>query len=510
MRYKGTFTDIWEALKAFPKGAGDDDFVIISGKAHRWSKHMGMFVTDGVHVPEMPDKHPVITLFTELTDGGVLTDHMGNKWQLAPYVERIAVPVITVTDITQDVYPYTTYPRMQNKRLAVMDIVIEEGEADCELEYKVIKGRGSEEPYAWTAYDDHFTLNQPGDYQIVARAKKEGKYSELVYCSEFTIEACVYDTEYTDLRIETFRYPQAPAVVESGDITVAPVIGYSQGLIEKYTDGRRQEASGRTTTGATLEYSISNAIAGVSFDSETAIVTAPPNTTRGVITLGYVTVTASLNGKTASVTNNVTQAARSKRTPSLNWNPDPRYGTHYVGDSVEFGLTAGSGGAVTFKDGSDNTITSSITLSSTSTVLKYFVEETDDYLPLEGQITINAIQRVVSCIYAFATLDATAPAPTTVADLTTNIDSRYTRSGNFSGDGQEVEIDCSTRDTSFCMSWFAIPKDKTLQIRTKEDASDITSYYPNPTTIGDYKVYIQTVEVGYFIQDIIILTFSNN
>lgn len=507
MRYRGTFTDIWEALKAFPKGAGDDDFVIISGKAHRWSKRRGMFVTDGVHVPEMPDKHPVITLFTELTDGGVLTDYMGNKWQLAPYVERIAVPTITVTDTTQDVYPYGTYPRMQNKRWAVVDIVIEEGEADCELEYKVIKGRGGEEPYAWTAYDDHFTLNQPGDYQIVARAKKEGKYSELVYCSEFTIEACVYDTEYTDLRIETFRYPQAPAVVESGDITVEPVIGYSQGLIEKYTDGRRQEASGRTTTGATLEYSISNAIAGVSFDSETGIVTAPPNTTRGVITLGYVTVTASLNGKTASVTNNVTQAARSKVTPSLNWNPDPRYGTHYVGDSVAFGLTAGSGGAVTFKDGSDNTVTSPITLSSTSTVLKYFVEETDDYLPLEGQITISATQRVVNCIYALST-SGSAPVPLTKSDIE-HPDILYGRTGNFS-DGDS--LNCSEvlgENVAFRMSWFAIPENKTLTIRTRFAGDDITNMlYPNPTIIGDYKVYIQSVNVGERMQDIIELSIS--
>ena len=78
MQYKGTFTDIFAALKAFPNGAGDDDFVVISGKIHRWSKHKGTFVTDTVHAPEMPDNNPCITLFTSLTNSGILTDYMGN------------------------------------------------------------------------------------------------------------------------------------------------------------------------------------------------------------------------------------------------------------------------------------------------------------------------------------------------------------------------------------------------------------------------------------------------
>ena len=502
MQYKGTFTDIFAALKAFPKGAGDDDFVVISGKIHRWSKHKGTFVTDTVHAPEMPDNNPCITLFTSLTNSGILTDYMGNRWQLAPYVERIAVPEITVTDITQDVYPYTTYPMMQNKRWAVVDILIEEGEADCELEYKVIKGRGSEEPYAWTAYDDHFTLNQPGDYQIVARAKKEGKYSELVYCSEFTIEACAYDVEYPYPTIEQFTYPTAPATVEGGDITIAPTLRYSQGTINLYTDGTTQASSGRATSGATLSFSLINPITGVSIDSETGVVTVPANSSSQGRRLGWVAVGVTMHEKSANQTIEIGQDKKNKIQTTITWNPDPRSSAHTVGDSVAFGATASSGGAVTFKDGSNNPVTSPITLGSTSTVLKYFVEETEGYLPVEGQITINAIPRVLDCIYALSTSGSALP-PSTIEDITSP-DSAY-NSGIFTNN-QVLDCTYGGSPGRFKMSWFAVPSDKSLAIKTVEE-ENLTGLY-TPTIIGQYKVYIQTGNVGAWTQNSIKLTIS--
>ena len=510
MNYKGTFSDIFEAIRKYPKGIAEDDFVIISDKIHRWSKRRATFVTDGVHVPQPGDNHPVITLFTSLTADGILTDFMGNKWQLAAWAERLATPVITVTDITQDEFPYTIYPRMQNKRWAIADIAIEveAGEPECEIEYKIIKGRNTEEPYAWTTYDDHFTINQPGDYQIIARAKKDNAYSTVVYSSEFTIEAYVYDTEYTNLRIDTFSYPLAPAVVESGDITVEPVLGYSQGTILKYTDGRTQEDTGRTTTGATVSYSIGGAIVGVSIDSETGIVTAPANTSTGRRQLGVVTVTASLNGKTASLSNSVIQEKRNKVNPSINWNPDPRVGTHFVGDSVAFGMTAQGGGTVTFKDGSNNPVTSPMTLSSTSNVLKYHVEETDNYLSLDGQIVIAASTRETPCVYAFSQ-DTDAPVPADDTDIN-NIDASYNTNGSFNISQSPRDIDCSARNTRYCMSWFAVPKGKTLTIVAVESGDNLTGDYTRVTNISSvYDVYVQTTPYAIPKQDKIRLTINN-
>lgn len=242
MQYKGTFTDIWEALKAFPKGAEDGDFVVISGKVHTWNRRRGMFTTNEAHVP-VDHNQPVITLFTELTDGGVLTDHMGNKWQLQPYAERVSIPTIRIEDVTA-----IDYPSLSGHYNAIFLVSITHEDDECELWYKIVKN--GNEPETFTKYNEPIKLKTNGTYQIVAKAKKEGVTdSEVVRSESFKVVRAVVNETYGKPIITEFSYADFAA---TGD-TKLPTFTYSQAGERQYTDGTT-EALTPITTDATCNF----------------------------------------------------------------------------------------------------------------------------------------------------------------------------------------------------------------------------------------------------------------
>lgn len=487
-------------MKAFPKGAGDDDFVIISGKAHRWSKHRGMFVTDGVHVPEMPDKHPVITLFTELTAGGVLTDFMGNKWQLQPYAERAAAPVITVTDLTQTEYPYTTYPLMEGKRWAVAQISIEAGEPDCELEYKIIKD--GDEPFAWNAFDAPFVIRQKGDYQIMARAKKTGAAeSTIVYSTEFTIKPCAYEIGYRPLVIKSFTYPVAAAVVESGDITIAPALSYGQPVYERYTDGTAKDA-GERTEGATVSFAFRGGGTTTTYaeiDASTGVITVDPNTSQQGRALGYAVVTVLLDEETATQETAFAQAGRTKAANVITWDTVPA-SSIIEGDDVTFAAHALEG-TVTFEDGEGSAISSPLENVQNDITIVAKVAETTNYKAASDSKAVTVNAQELPFYWGMSNGNEYVPEQPSPYSSGTTLISELDEGGTFtSGDvkdysGVSVPIACI---------YFAVPAGKTIRIDGAGAGGEVTSDFTPLRGVDGYDIYYQTG----FIQEKFTITVS--
>lgn len=229
-------------MKAFPKGAEDDDFVVISGKIHTWNRRRGMFTTNEAHVPE-DHNQPVITLFTELTDGGVLTDFMGKKWQLQPFAERVSMPVIRIEDVTA-----IDYPELTGHYNAIFLVTITHEDSEAEIWYKIVEN--GNEPETFTKYNDPIRLKSNGTYQIVAKAKKEGVTdSEVVRSESFKVVRAVVSETYGRPQIDTFAYQDFPANGGSA----APTLTYHQYGSRIYTDGSTESLT-PITSGATFTF----------------------------------------------------------------------------------------------------------------------------------------------------------------------------------------------------------------------------------------------------------------
>lgn len=329
MQYKGTYSNLFEALKAFPNGAADDDFVVISDKIYRWSKRRGTFVTDNVHVPEIPDRSPVITLFTELTSSGILTDHMGNKWQLQPWAERGGVPTITVEDVTTD--STYGYPELTGKYEAIYLVTLTHEDSGCSLWYKIIKN--GEEPETYSKYYEPIIIRENGIYQIVAKAKKEGQAdSEIVRSDSFKVTRVIVSENHSEIAIQEFYYDDVPCI--SG--TASPHLKYQQTKSCVYTDGTTASLT-PVSSGATLSFS---KIANLTIDELTGDIRFTSYDMKTRQLLGTVTVTIALNGKTATKTVSVYQSGKTnKPVNQIKWtngkNPE---GQHYPQGTT---LTAG-------------------------------------------------------------------------------------------------------------------------------------------------------------------------
>lgn len=307
MRHRGDFTDIFEALKVFPKGIADDDIVTISGKIYKWSKRRCTFVTDGVHVPQPGDNHPVITLFTSLTADGVLTDFMGNKWQLAAWGDRVAVPTITVQDVTTD--SEYGYPSLVGKYEAVYLVTLEHEDSEAEVWYKIIKD-GSE-PETFSKYYEPFIIRENGVYQIVAKARKAGTEESVVAQSDrFKVTRVVTSETYSNIIVTEFRYDDVPYV--GG--TAKPHLAYQQTGSRVYTDGTTESIT-PVTSGATLLFT---RLAGI--DALTGDFPVLRNDWKARNNLGVVTVQITLNGKTTTKTTTVYQQGNTnKPVNKLKW-----------------------------------------------------------------------------------------------------------------------------------------------------------------------------------------------
>ena len=315
MRHRGDFTDIFEALKVFPKGIADDDIVTISGKIYKWSKRRCTFVTDGVHVPQPGDNHPVITLFTSLTADGVLTDFMGSKWQLAPWAERVTAPTINLADIT-----VTEYPSLVGKTEAVWLVTLTHEDSEAEIWYKIVKN--GEEPEAYSKYIEPFKLKSNGNYQIVCKAKKEGVAdSEVARSETFKVVRQVVETTYGRPQIDTFAYQDFPANGGSA----APILTYHQYGSRIYTDGNTESLT-PITSGATFTFRAVHYATSIpySIDTLTGGLTVGKTTIthRQPIVSAYVTV--HLNGTDSDeAETTIFQKAQDKSNDVIRWEITP-------------------------------------------------------------------------------------------------------------------------------------------------------------------------------------------
>ena len=303
MIYKGTYPDIFSALKDFPKGAGKEDFVVISGKIHRWSNSRGTWVTDGVHIPPCEEHHPQISLFKEITDGGILVDYMDRRWQLTPYVDRTTTPKITISDVTTNpVYGFdpVEYPNMAGKTDAVKLVEITDSEDDCTIEYKKIVN--NVEPEEWEIYTEPFTVKAEGKCKIKARAQKGDEPVSLEAVSkDFNIVRQLLKEEYSAVTISTFKYDKFPA--DGG--TKSPTLSYKQTLKSLYTDG--YQGSQDITSGATLTFT-----GEVTINKTTGAVTLGKNNEFHDLTIGPIKVIVAMHdNKSSESTAGITQSAKS-------------------------------------------------------------------------------------------------------------------------------------------------------------------------------------------------------
>lgn len=474
MQYKGTFTDIFAALKAFPNGAGDDDFVVISGKIHRWSKHKGTFVTDTVHAPEMPDNNPCITLFTSLTNSGILTDYMGNRWQLSPFAERVSMPAITVEDVTTD----TTYgyPELTGQRNAVYLITIEDEDDECDIEYKIIKD--GNEPAVWEAYDEPFIIRNNGVYQIAARARKSGVAdSEIARSDAFQVIRKKYATDYDNIQITQFTYGTLDATLG----TKTPTLIYAQPVIERYTDGT-SASPGAIIVGAAISYRLVNSDTGYSAlntSNGTITYTANPNLTQR--TIATVEVTVSLNSKTKTANVAVVQAGVEATDNVIIWDTDPSSGAHSIGDTVNFAAHTADGAVLTFKKGNTaitpitktgDVYSGSVTLSDATTVITANAAAVGVHRATTSSKTVNASPVQEVAYYGFS-----AAVPDSVS------------TSNSQNIPSTVSVQTQFSDAAKC-HWVAVKTASGYRVTalTDEDNDSIIDQMQTKT-IGIYTVY---------------------
>lgn len=457
MIYKGTYPDIFSALKDFPKGAGKEDFVVISGKIHRWSNSRGTWVTDGVHIPPCEEHHPQISLFKEITDGGILVDYMDRRWQLTPYVDRTTTPKITISDVTTDpVYGFdpVEYPNMAGKTDAVKLVEITDSEDDCTIEYKKIVN--NVEPEEWEIYTEPFTVKTEGKCKIKARAQKGDEPVSLEAVSkDFNIVRQLLKEEYSAVTISTFKYDKFPA---DGD-TKSPTLSYKQVLTKTYTDGYQGKQD--ITSGATLTFT-----GEVTINRTTGAITLGKNNEFHDLTIAPITVTVVLNEISATYSIGIVQEAAAKPKNVITWTKDPSAKTYNVGDAVEFAASALEGD-VTFDKQNGFIASTAGTIS-----IKATVADTQNYQGTTSTktITVNAVQEYV--YYGASVGEITSVDTTDKKALTNPI---------------EVAIATELSDKKKC-HWVAVKTSSGYRC-TKLVDKDNDSVTLSQKVIGEYTVY---------------------
>ena len=180
----------------------------------------------GRRVPMTP-KDENQCMFVSLSDEGLAVDKYGRKWKLQPWGDMLAVPVITLTDVT-----VTEYPSLVGKTEAVWLVSLSHEDSEAEIWYKIVKN--GDEPETYSKYVEAFQLKDNGNYQIVCKAKKEGVIdSEVIRSDTFKVSRLVVEETYYKPIITAFSYSDFSADGEAK----LPTFTYSQAGERRYTDG---------------------------------------------------------------------------------------------------------------------------------------------------------------------------------------------------------------------------------------------------------------------------------
>lgn len=139
------------------------------------------------------------------------------------------------------------------------------------------------------------STTQNGDYPITITQDESSK------TAKFTLHKVDPNVTYSDITITTFTYPDK---VSAAGETVSPTLAYSQ----TYGYDGATTGGGTITSGATVTYS------GTFVDASTGKVIIPSKDTTlsGETTASEVTVTVSMNGKSASKTFTIKQEANTR------------------------------------------------------------------------------------------------------------------------------------------------------------------------------------------------------
>lgn len=268
----------------------------------------------GRRVPVRPEDENECMLVS-ISENGLAVDKYGRKWRFLPWGDILAVPTITLADIT-----VTEYPSLVGKTEAVWLVTLTHEDSEAEIWYKIVKN--GEEPEAYSKYIEPFKLKSNGNYQIVCKAKKEGVAdSEVARSETFKVVRQVVETTYGRPQIDTFAYQDFPANGGSA----APTLTYHQYGSRIYTDGSTESltpiTSGATFTfravhyATSIPYSIDTLTGGLSVGRTTI-------THRQPIVSAYVIV--HLNGADSDEAEaTVFQKAADKANDTIRWEITP-------------------------------------------------------------------------------------------------------------------------------------------------------------------------------------------
>lgn len=336
-------------------------------------------------------------------------------------------------------------------------------------------------------------------YDGITKALATTNQEYVIYWAN-TPEALVSSTDTTiptakNAGTYTYYWKVKDAGDEPGS-TGSITITVSKRTITFVSQGNTKSYDGTNVTAST-EVTITNSIEGEEFEA-TAVGTAGPNAgaysntiTLTTTPLDYLT-NYNINKQEGSLLIN-----RASRT--LSWTTAPT--TPIVeGTTITCVASVNKGdGQIIYHFGSTTNTTGTYTATIVGNLQVYAsIPQTANYQAAQTSAVTIRVNELPS-LYAISR-DGTAPVPTTISDLI-NPDAKYTMTGTFAN---EDHINCSTTDTKYKMSWFAVPAYKSLRIYSADGGEDLTGKYVStgvsPTIINNYNVYIQVANVGSWSQ----------
>lgn len=340
----------------------------------------------GRRVPIRPEDENECMLVS-ISENGLAVDKYGRKWRFLPWGDILAVPIITLADIT-----VTEYPSLVGKTEAVWLVTLTHEDSEAEIWYKVVKN--GDEPEAYSKYVEPFSLKNNGNYQIVCKAKKEGVTdSEVVRSETFKVSRLVVQETYGKPIITAFSYTDFPA---SGD-TKLPTFKYSQSGERRYTDGS-VEALTPITTGATCNFYGMDGLT-----PSTGGLTVGVSTITWRHELGTVYATVTMHGVVSDTAEcKVYQLAATKQNNVVEWieglePPHSVSSGQLIRPGVDFQARARYGGDVYYyykESGTNVPITSAGITITRETVIYAEVAETTYYKKATTQATVYVAEQV--------------------------------------------------------------------------------------------------------------------
>lgn len=338
----------------------------------------------GRRVPIRPEDENECMLVS-ISENGLAVDKYGRKWRFLPWGDILAVPTITLADIT-----VTEYPSLVGKTEAVWLVTLTHEDSEAEIWYKIVKN--GDEPEAYSKYVEPFSLKNNGNYQIVCKAKKEGVTdSEVVRSETFKVSRLVVQETYGKPLITAFSYTDFPA---SGD-TKLPTFKYSQSGERRYTDGS-VEALTPITTGATCNFYGMNGLTPSTGGLTVGVSTIPWRHALGTV---YATVT--MHGVVSDTAEwEVHQLAATKQNNVVEWVIEPPHSVssgQLIRPGVDFQARARYGGDVSYyykESGTNVPITSAGITITRETVIYAEVAETTYYKKATTQATVYVEEQV--------------------------------------------------------------------------------------------------------------------